>query len=161
MPPGTPGTLYVRGESAATGYWSRYDASRQVFQGEWLRTGDTYVQDADGYYACLGRTGDMLKVSGMWVSPAEVEARLLAHPAVAQAVVVAAPDADGLEKPVAFVVLEPGRGHRGRADRVLPAGLPSFERPRRVVFVPRLPDHRHREDPPGGAAPMAANVLLA
>ena len=58
VPPGMPGTLFVRGDSAATGYWSRYDASRQVFQGEWLRTGDTYVVDADGYYACLGRTGD-------------------------------------------------------------------------------------------------------
>ena len=92
VPAGTPGTLFVRGASAATGYWSRYDASRQVFQGEWLRTGDTYVQDADGYYTCLGRTGDMLKVSGMWVSPAEVEERLLAHPAIAQAVVVAGLD---------------------------------------------------------------------
>ena len=90
VPVGTPGTLYVRGDSAATGYWSRYDASRQVFQGEWLRTGDTYLRDPDGYYVCLGRTSDMLKVSGMWVSPAEVEARLLAHPAVAQAVVVSA-----------------------------------------------------------------------
>ncbi len=67
--PGTPGTLFVRGASAATGYWSRYDTSRQVFQGEWLRTGDTYVRDADGYYTCLGRTGDMLKASGIWVSP--------------------------------------------------------------------------------------------
>ena len=109
VPRGTPGTLFVRGDSTATGYWSRYDASRQVFQGEWLRTGDTYVQDADGYYACLGRTGDMLKASGIWVSPAEVEARLLAHQAVAQAVVVAAPDRDGLEKPVAYVILRPGR----------------------------------------------------
>jgi benzoate-CoA ligase family protein len=87
VPPGTPGTLFVRGESAATGYWSRYDASRQVFQGEWLRTGDTYVVDADGYYACLGRTGDMLKASGIWVAPAEVESRLLDHADVAQAVV--------------------------------------------------------------------------
>src|SRR6202043_1708493 len=110
--PGTPGTLYVRSESAATGYWSRYDASRQVFQGEWLRTGDTYVVDADGYYACLGRTGDMLKASGIWVSPAEVESRLLAHADVAQAVVVAANDTDGREKPVAFVQLNPG----GAAD---------------------------------------------
>ncbi len=73
VPSGTPGTLFVRGDSTATGYWSRYDASRQVFQGEWLRTGDTYVRDADGYYTCLGRTGDMLKASGIWVSPAEVE----------------------------------------------------------------------------------------
>ena len=138
--PGTPGTLYVRGASTATGYWSRYDASRQVFQGEWLRTGDTYVQDADGYYTCLGRTGDMLKASGIWVSPAEVEARLLAHDAVAQAVVVAAPDADGLEKPVAYVVLQSGA--EVAEDELIAfcrEGLPSFKRPRKVVFVDAYP----------------------
>jgi len=138
--PGTPGTLFVRGASAATGYWSRYDTSRQVFQGEWLRTGDTYVQDADGYYACLGRTGDMLKASGIWVSPAEVEARLLAHQAVAQAVVVAVPDANGLEKPVAFVILEPRAS--ATEDELIEfcrQALPSFKRPRKVVFVSSYP----------------------
>ncbi len=140
VPPGTAGTLLVRGDSAATGYWSRYAASRQVFQGEWLRTGDTYVRDADGYYCCLGRTGDMLKTSGMWVSPAEVEQRLLAHDAVAQAVVVAGRDADGLEKPVAYVILRPGRA--ASEDDLIAfsrAGLPSFKRPRRVVFVDAYP----------------------
>jgi acyl-coenzyme A synthetase/AMP-(fatty) acid ligase len=140
VPPGTPGTLFVRGASAATGYWSQYDASRQVFQGEWLRTGDTYVQDGDGYYACLGRTGDMLKASGIWVSPAEVEGRLLAHEAVAQAVVVAAPDTNGLEKPVAYVVLQ--AGHSATEDELIEfcrRGLPSFKRPRKVVFVPGYP----------------------
>jgi benzoate-CoA ligase family protein len=140
VPPGAPGTLFVRGESAATGYWSRYDASRQVFQGEWLRTGDTYVVDADGYYACLGRTGDMLKASGIWVAPAEVESRLLAHPGVAQAVVVAAADADGLEKPVAFVQLNPGAAADEEAlIGFCKAGLPSFKRPRRIVFVTEYP----------------------
>jgi benzoate-CoA ligase family protein len=137
---GTAGTLLVRGDSAATGYWSRYAASRQVFQGEWLRTGDTYVQDAGGYYACLGRTGDMLKASGMWVSPAEVEQRLLAHAAVAQAVVVAGYDTDGLEKPVAYVVLRPGQA--ATEDELIAfsrAGLPSFKRPRKVVFVDSYP----------------------
>ena len=140
VPPDTPGTLFVRGESAATGYWSRYDASRQVFQGDWLRTGDTYVVDTDGYYSCLGRTGDMLKASGIWVAPAEVESRLLGHADVAQAVVVAAADADGLEKPVAFVQLNPG----GVADEetligFCKTGLPSFKRPRRIVFVTEYP----------------------
>jgi benzoate-CoA ligase family protein len=138
--PGTPGTLLVRGDSTATGYWSRYDASRQVFQGEWLRTGDTYVQDADGYFVCLGRTGDMLKSSGIWVSPAEVESALLSHASVAQAVVVAASDGDGLERPVAYVILQPAApiteaeliGH----CTVL---LPSFKRPRRIVFVGGYP----------------------
>ncbi len=140
VPPGTPGTLFVRGGSLATGYWSRYDASRQVFQGEWLRTGDTYVCDDDGYYACLGRTGDMLKASGIWVSPAEVEAQLLAHPAVAQAVVVAAPDTEGLEKPVAYVILEPGQA--ATEDELIEfcrQALPSFKRPRKVVFVGGYP----------------------
>jgi acyl-coenzyme A synthetase/AMP-(fatty) acid ligase len=140
VPPGTPGTLFVRGASTATGYWSRYDVSRQVFQGEWLRTGDTYVVDADGYYSCLGRTGDMLKASGIWVSPAEVEARLLAHDDVAQAVVVAASDTDGLEKPVAFVLPAPGAiGDEDALIAFCRAGLPSFKRPRRIVFVTEYP----------------------
>jgi acyl-coenzyme A synthetase/AMP-(fatty) acid ligase len=138
--PGTPGTLYVRGASTATGYWSRYDASRQVFAGEWLRTGDTYVQDAEGFYICLGRTGDMLKASGIWVSPAEVEARLLSHEAVAQAIVVAAHDSDGLEKPVAYVIRRPGA--EVDEDELIAfcrAGLPSFKRPRKIVFVDSYP----------------------
>ena len=137
---GHPGTLFVRGESTATGYWARYEASRLVFQGEWLRTGDTYVRDPDGYYACLGRTGDMIKASGIWVSPMEVEARLLAHPAVAQAAVVAARDTDGLEKPVAYVVLTPGRS-AGEAELIefCRDGLPSFKRPRAVVFTDGFP----------------------
>jgi benzoate-CoA ligase family protein len=139
--PGTPGTLYVRGESAATGYWARYDASRLVFQGEWLRTGDTYVRDADGYYECLGRTGDMLKASGIWVSPMEVEGRLLAHPAVAQAVVVGAADTDGLEKPVAYVVLAADAAPVTEAELIefCREGLPSFKRPRAVVFTDAFP----------------------
>jgi benzoate-CoA ligase family protein len=140
VPAGTPGTLYVRGASAATGYWARYDASRQVFQGEWLRTGDTYVQDADGFYTCLGRTGDMLKVSGMWVSPAEVEERLLTHPAIAQAVVVAGLDTDGLEKPVAYAILRPGApATETELIEYCRAGLPAFKRPRRVVFTDAYP----------------------
>jgi benzoate-CoA ligase family protein len=138
--PGTSGTLFVRGDSTATGYWSRYDASRLVFQGEWLRTGDTYIEDPDGYYTCLGRTGDMLKASGIWVSPAEVEDRLLTHDAVAQAVVVAGLDADGLEKPVAYVVLRAGA--TAAEDELIEfcrASLPSYMRPRRVVFTDAYP----------------------
>jgi benzoate-CoA ligase family protein len=140
VPDGVPGTLLVRGASAATGYWQRYDASRAVFQGEWLRTGDTYVRGPDGYHTCLGRTGDMLKASGMWVAPAEVEHCLLGHEAVAQAVVVAGIDADGLEKPVAFVVLRAGR--RAAEEELVAccrAALPSFKRPRRVLFVDSYP----------------------
>jgi len=137
---GTPGTLFVRGPSAATGYWSSYAASRQVFQGEWLRTGDTYVRDADGYHTCLGRTSDMIKASGIWVSPGEVESTLLQHPDVAQAAVVAATDPDGLEKPVAYVVPAPGASPtEEELVEFCRTALPSFKRPRRVVFVDAFP----------------------
>jgi acyl-coenzyme A synthetase/AMP-(fatty) acid ligase len=112
-----------------------------VFQGEWLRTGDTYVRDADGYYTCLGRTGDMLKASGIWVSPAEVEGRLLKHESVAQAIVVAGLDADGLEKPVAFVIRQPSQDPVTEQDLIefCRAGLPTFTRPRRVIFTDAYP----------------------
>ena len=140
VPPGTPGSLLVRGDSTATGYWSRYDASRQVFEGQWLRTGDTYVQTEDGYYSCLGRTGDMLKASGMWVSPAEVEVQLLGHEAIAQAVVVAAVDADGLEKPVAYVILRPGASAtEPELIEFCKARMPSYKCPRRILFLSEYP----------------------
>ncbi|MEU5878628.1 benzoate-CoA ligase family protein [Spirillospora sp. NPDC047279] len=138
--PGTPGSLLVRGESLATGYWCRTDTTRHVFEGRWLRTGDTYVADEDGYYTCLGRTNDMLKAGGIWVSPTEVEARLLEHPAVTLAAVVGLPDADGLDKPVACVVLEEGTA--ATPDELITfcrAGLASFKRPREVLIVDKLP----------------------
>jgi benzoate-CoA ligase family protein len=140
VPDGEPGSLYVRGDSVATGYWCRSEVTRRVFRGEWLRTGDIYARDADGYYTCLGRTDDVLKVSGMWVSPAEVEIRLRAHPDVEQAVVVAVPDADGLDKPVACVVARPGAAPA--ADELIEwcrAGLSAFKRPRHVLFLDGFP----------------------
>jgi benzoate-CoA ligase family protein len=161
VPDGTPGTLMVRGDSTATGYWSRYAASRQVFQGEWLRTGDTYVRGEDGFFACLGRTGDMLKASGIWVSPAEVEERLLAHDAVAQAIVVSASDVDGLEKPVAYVVLRDGA--TATEDELIQfcrAGLPSVKRPRKVVFVSGYPTTATGKIRRVELRAMAATVLI-
>ncbi|HSZ40759.1 MAG TPA: benzoate-CoA ligase family protein [Trebonia sp.] len=159
---GQPGTLFVRGASAATGYWAKYDASRQVFQGEWLRTGDTYVRDADGYYACLGRTGDMIKASGIWVSPMEVEERLLSHPGVAQAVVIAASDTDGLEKPVAYVVRQPGAAPATEQELIeyCRAGLPSFKRPRAVVFTEGFPTTATGKIRRVELREMAATVLV-
>ncbi|HEY0485346.1 MAG TPA: benzoate-CoA ligase family protein [Mycobacteriales bacterium] len=135
-----PGALYVRGASLASGYWCRTDATRAVFQGEWLRTGDTYVRTHDGYYACLGRDDDLLKAGGIWVSPSEVEDRLLQHPSVAEVVLVGVPDADGLDKPVACVVAAEGQ----TVDpEVLVAfcreGLAAFKRPRAVLVVDALP----------------------
>ena len=135
---GEPGALHVRGESIALGYWHRTEATRQVFQGEWLVTGDTYVRDEDGYYRCLGRNSDMLKAGGIWVSPAEVESRLLEHPAVREAAVVGVADADGLDKPVAVVVV----GGDDDPDELVQwcrDGLAHFKAPRQVVFVDDLP----------------------
>jgi 4-hydroxybenzoate-CoA ligase len=105
---GEPGELVVRGPSAADGYWNQRAKSRHTFRGEWTHTGDTYTSDADGYYRYCGRSDDMLKVGGIWVSPFEVEEALIGHPAVLEAAVVGHPDADGLIKPRAFVVLQQG-----------------------------------------------------
>jgi 4-hydroxybenzoate-CoA ligase len=104
-PEGESGALLVRGPSAAEGYWNQRDKSRRTFLGEWTHTGDTYVRDADGFFRFCGRADDMMKVSGIWVSPFEVEAALVAHAAVLEAAVVGHEDADGLLKPRAFVVL--------------------------------------------------------
>jgi benzoate-CoA ligase family protein len=137
---GEPGSLHVKGDSVAAGYWCRSAVTRRVFRGEWLRTGDIYARDADGYYTCLGRSDDVLKVSGMWVSPTEVETRLRAHPDVQQAVVVSGPDADGLDKPVACVVTRPGA--EPKAEELIEfcrAGLSSFKRPRHVLFLDQFP----------------------
>ncbi len=138
VPDGEPGALHVRGESIALGYWHRTDTSRQVFQGEWLVTGDTYVRNDEGYYTCLGRNSDMLKAGGIWVSPAEVESRLLEHDAVREAAVVGIPDEDGLDKPVAVVVV----GGDVDPDSLVEwcrEGLAHFKAPRKVVVVEDLP----------------------
>jgi len=107
--PDTVGELLVQGASAADGYWNQRGKSRTTFQGEWTRTGDKYERTTEGRYIYCGRTDDMFKVSGIWVSPFEVEQALGAHPAVLESAVVAQRDADGLEKPKAFVVLKPGQ----------------------------------------------------
>jgi benzoate-CoA ligase family protein len=137
---GTPGHLLVRGDSIAAGYWCRTETTRRVFQGEWLRTGDTYIVDEDGYHRFVGRSNDMIKSSGVWVSPSEVEARLLDHPEIEQAVVVGADDAEGLEKPVAGIVRT--EGSKLGADQILDfcrETLPAFKRPRAVLFLDTLP----------------------
>ncbi|WP_338664396.1 benzoate-CoA ligase family protein [Pararoseomonas sp. SCSIO 73927] len=108
LPDGEAGELLVRGPSAAEGYWNQRSKSRRTFAGEWTHTGDKYVRDAEGFYRYQGRADDMFKVSGIWVSPFEVEAALASHPAVQEAAVVGREDADGLVKPMAFIVLKDG-----------------------------------------------------
>jgi benzoate-CoA ligase family protein len=138
--PGTPGDLFLSGPSVATGYWCRTETTRQVFQGEWLRTGDTYTRNEDGTYTCLGRSNDMLKAGGIWVSPAEVEERLLEHPDVAEVAVVAGRDADGLDKPIACVVPVPGRTvDAAGLVQWCRDGLAAYKRPRAVVRMMELP----------------------
>jgi 4-hydroxybenzoate-CoA ligase len=145
VPDGEIGELLVRGPSSAAGYWNQRDRTRRVFEGEWTRTGDKYVRRSDGAYSYCGRTDDMFKVSGIWVSPFEVEAALASHPQVLEAAVVPAKDDKGLVKPWAFVVLKNG-GADG-AGRALYEGLKAhvkrtvgpWKYPRWIEFVDTLP----------------------
>jgi benzoate-CoA ligase family protein len=105
---GDIGELVIRGPSAAQGYWLQREKSRRTFRGEWTHTGDKYRIGEDGNYYYCGRTDDMFKVSGIWVSPFEVESALIAHEAVLEAAVIGREDADGLLKPAAYIVLKPG-----------------------------------------------------
>jgi benzoate-CoA ligase len=140
---GELGELQVRGPTAAIGYWRNRIKSRATFQGEWMRTGDKYACDADGWYTYGGRSDDMLKVGGIYVSPIEVEAALVCHEAVLEAAVVGAPDCDGLIKPRAYVVVRPGSA----ADAVLEAALKAhvkailapYKYPRWIEFLDELP----------------------
>lgn len=139
---GEIGEMMVDGASAADGYWNRRDKSRATFEGRWTRTGDKYVRDGEGYYRICGRTDDMFKVSGIWVSPFEVEGALIGHEAVLEAAVVPKADADGLMKPKAFVVLKPGRSPDGVQDALkehVKATTGRWKYPRWIEFVDALP----------------------
>jgi 4-hydroxybenzoate-CoA ligase len=142
---GEVGDLAVRGSSAAEGYWNQREKSRRTFRGEWTYTGDTYRRDADGYYRYCGRSDDMLKVSGIWVSPFEVEDALIAHSSVLEAAVVAHADEDGLIKPKAFVVLQANAGGQDRdalAEELkahVKERIGVWKYPRWVEFVSDLP----------------------
>ena len=137
---GESGELWVRAESTALHYWNQRAPSKATFVGEWLRTGDRYQRDPDGYYWYLGRTADVFKVSGQWVSPLEVESCLLEHAAVLECAVVGREDEVGLVKPAAYVVRRPGAAC-GEAELQVhvKARLQPHKYPRWVVFVDELP----------------------
>ena len=138
---GEIGELYVRGPSAADGYWNQRAKSRATFQGEWTRTGDKYTR-ADDRYTYSGRADDMFKVSGIWVSPFEVEAALATHPAVLEAAVVPGEDDDGLLKPRAFVVLKEGASANGLEESLkehVKASVGMWKYPRWIRVVEALP----------------------
>jgi benzoate-CoA ligase len=134
------GDLFVRGPSAALMYWGNRDKSRDTFRGEWAKCGDKYVHNADGSYTCSGRSDDMLKVSGMYVSPFEVEATLGEHSAVLESAVIGITDDDGLTKSKAFVVL--GEGQQASADDLkafVKDRLAPYKYPRAIEFIDELP----------------------
>ncbi|HTP48597.1 MAG TPA: benzoate-CoA ligase family protein, partial [Casimicrobiaceae bacterium] len=140
---GQPGELLIRGPTAAMAYWNNRSRSRTTFMGEWTRSGDKYQRDASGYYVYCGRNDDMLKVGGIWVSPAEVEGAIVSHPAVLEAAVVAWQDEDRLVKPKAFIVLRQGQRPRpelaNEIQEHVKQRLAHYKYPRRVEFIAELP----------------------
>ena len=137
------GELWVSGDSSAVAYWNQREKSLATFHGPWTRTGDKYVVDEEGWYHYCGRTDDMLKVGGQWVSPFEVESALLGHPEVLEAAVVAAEDEQGLVKPKAFVVpregVEPDDTLAAALQEFVKDRLAPFKYPRWIEFAGDLP----------------------
>jgi benzoate-CoA ligase len=140
---GEIGDLYINGPSAALLYWGNRAKTRDTFRGAWTKSGDKYVRDTDGYYTYAGRSDDMLKVSGQYVSPFEVEATLVQHAAVLEAAVIGVPDDHGLTRTKAYVVLKPGREPGGALADELQAFVKSrlapHKYPRSIEFIPELP----------------------
>ena len=140
---GEIGSLLIKGDSTCAFYWNRHDLTKDTIEGHWIRTGDHYYQDEDGFYWFAGRSDDMLKVGGLWVSPAELEHTLLEHLAVLACGVVGRPDHDGLIKPLAYVVPRPGVGATPELANELQqfarTRLAEYKRPRWVEFVDALP----------------------
>lgn len=167
VPPGEVGDLLVKGDSTCAYYWNKWDKTKDTLQGHWIRTGDRYYQDADGYYWYAGRSDDMLKVGGIWVSPIEVENCLLEHAAVLECGVVGREDRDGLTKPAAYVVLQHGAAGTPELARELEqfvrTRLADYKRPRWVEFLTDLPKtatgkiqrFKLRAESSGGATPAA------
>jgi acyl-coenzyme A synthetase/AMP-(fatty) acid ligase len=140
---GEMGTLKIKGDSAALCYWNAHEKSKETFAGDWCTTGDQFHVDADGYYWYHGRTDDMLKVSGIFVSPSEIENCLLQHEGVMECAVVGHDDGDGLVKPKAFIVIRDGyERSEESADNIkefVKAKLALYKYPRWVEFVDSLP----------------------
>lgn len=140
LPDGETGQLWVRGDSQALGYWRNLDASKRVFRGDWVVTGDLVARDEDGYFHYRGRGDDVLKVKGKWLAPQEVESCLAGHPQVVECAVVGVEDDEGLTKPVAFVV---PRGDTDGLEDALKAHvlehLQPYKHPRRVILLDEFP----------------------
>jgi benzoate-CoA ligase family protein len=143
LPQGESGALWIKGGSIAKDYWNNPEKTAATMQGEWINTGDTYYQDEDGYFVYCGRNDDMMKVGGIWCSPFEIEAKLIEHPAVLEAAVVARADDDELIKPESFIIVADGAtGGDALAGELLEHcknGLARYKYPRWFNFVDELP----------------------
>src|ERR1700686_1466921 len=142
VPTGEMGTLKIKGDSAALCYWNGHEKSKQTFAGDWCTSGDQFHVDGDGYYWYHGRTDDMLKVGGVFVSPTEIENCLLQHDAVMECAVVGHDEGDGLVKPKAFVVLrdghEPTEAVADESKQFVKSRIARYKYPRWIEFVSSL-----------------------
>jgi benzoate-CoA ligase family protein len=140
---GQIGNLLIKGDSTCAGYWNHHERTKETFAGHWFRTGDTYSQDEDGYFWYAGRKDDLFKVNGRWLSPAEVESALTAHPSVREAAVVARRDKNGIVKPAAYVVVRANSPSGGALSEELQQWVAdqigAYKRPRWIEFVQELP----------------------
>jgi acyl-coenzyme A synthetase/AMP-(fatty) acid ligase len=143
VPDGQIGNLLIKGDSVCAYYWNQHEKTKDTIQGQWLRTGDKYYRDPEGYYWYVGRSDDMLKVKGMWVSPIEIESTLLEHPAVQEAAVIGVADGNQLIKPAAYVVLKSGANGASQVGEeiktLLASKLAAHKCPQWIEFVPELP----------------------
>lgn len=143
VPPGEIGNLLVKGGSVSAGYWNKHELTQRAFQGEWVRTGDKFYKDENGYYWFAGRMDDMIKAGGIWVSPIEVEGVLISHPAVLECGVIGAADKEGLLKPKAFIVLKEGNTPSAELTKEIQnyvkENAAPFKYPRWVEYVDELP----------------------
>jgi len=143
LPSGQAGRLIIKGLSTAAYYWNKPEKTAETMQGDWLNTGDTYIQDEDGWFTYCGRSDDMIKVGGIWCSPVEIESRLIEHPQVLEAAVVGREDDDELVKPEAFVVLNEADDAGPELEAALrehcKSGLARYKYPRWINFVDELP----------------------
>jgi len=141
--PNEIGDLLIKGDSTCSGYWNKHEKTKETFVGDWFRTGDKYYQDEEGYFWYAGRSNDVFKVHGLWLSPAEVESVLIEHPAVREAAVVAREDQDGLTKAAAYVVLNaeftPSEKLSQELQELVGQKIGGYKRPRWIEFLSEIP----------------------
>jgi benzoate-CoA ligase family protein len=137
------GDLLIKGDSTCSAYWNKHEKTKETFVGDWFRTGDKYYQDEEGYFWYAGRSNDVFKVHGLWLSPAEVESVLIAHPAVREAAVVAREDHDGLTKAAAYVVLNaeftPSEALSHELQELVGQKIGGYKRPQWIEFLSEIP----------------------